>query len=628
MSAMGKALPYGFGNETPMAAAARGPLARIGTRIASKIVSAVAALSIVFSTLPVSTAQAAGETRSLKIHFVHTGERANVVYKRNGRYDPQGLQALNRLLRDWRRNEPTRMDPRLFDLVWEVYRAVGARDYITVVSAYRSPATNEMLRSRSSAVAKNSQHRLGKAMDFYIPGVPLKKLRETAMRFQVGGVGYYPTSGSPFVHLDVGSVRAWPRMNRNELVRLFPDGKTMHIPADGKPLPGYELALAEYKRRAASGGGVMMADAGSARNGAKKRNLLTALFGGGDEDEDAESIVAPAPRPARPQPVQQAAPQRQQQAPMEAAPAEMRSLPGSLVASAPVPAARPAYAGQIAGNGLATALYSPPRSTAQEAIASVLPTERPQTGEKAAAVAPDLQGMAIPVPTLLGERAAGVSPVMTASIAPVSPELMAAVPVPVARPGVGGSVMAEAMPEEDDEDDVAEQEALSADMVAALSASGADARRDFQTALEKAASATVIATRVPVPSSAPAQKPAEVAALEPAAGRFGDVFDTPKPAASGLEAGMPAKGGRPQQADAEKARRAMTSGTAELTGDKLAQWAFAKQRQPGAASGIKAPRITAQALAGFDSESRPQQLQTATREVFEGNSRVLTVNVP
>ena len=92
-----------------------------------------------------------------------------------------------------------------------------------------------MLRGRSkrSGVARHSQHTLGKAIDFYIPGVPLDKLRATAMRLQGGGVGYYPTSGSPFVHLDVGNVRAWPRMTREQLVKLFPDGRTVHLPADG-----------------------------------------------------------------------------------------------------------------------------------------------------------------------------------------------------------------------------------------------------------------------------------------------------------------------------------------------------------------------------------------------------------
>ncbi len=197
------------------------------------------------------SAQAAADDRALKLFFTHTGERATIVFKRGGKFDPKGLAQINRFLRDWRKNEPTRIDPDLLDLVWEVYRRSGAREPIHVVSAYRSPSTNSMLRnrSRSSGVAKHSQHTLGKAMDFYIPGVKLATLRSVAMQMQVGGVGFYPTSGSPFVHLDVGNVRAWPRMSRQELARLFPTGRTMHLPADGRPLPGYEVAVAESKKR-------------------------------------------------------------------------------------------------------------------------------------------------------------------------------------------------------------------------------------------------------------------------------------------------------------------------------------------------------------------------------------------
>ncbi|NLH82790.1 MAG: DUF882 domain-containing protein, partial [Phyllobacteriaceae bacterium] len=170
------------------------------------------------------------ETRALSLFNTHTQERGTIVFKRDGSYDSKGLQELNYMLRDWRRNEVTRMDPVLFDLVWNVYRDVGSHQPIHIVSGYRSPATNNALRNRSRGVAKFSQHMLGKAMDFYLPDVPLEKLREAGMKMQMGGVGFYPTSGSPFVHMDTGSVRAWPRMSREQLVRLFPDGKTAHLP--------------------------------------------------------------------------------------------------------------------------------------------------------------------------------------------------------------------------------------------------------------------------------------------------------------------------------------------------------------------------------------------------------------
>lgn len=240
-------------------------------------------LALAFLTLSASGARA--ETRTLKLYFIHTKEKAEITFKRNGRYDQSGLKKINNFLRDWRRNEPTKMDPRLLDLVWETYRSVGARDYIHVVSAYRSPATNSMLRRRSKGVANKSQHMLGKAMDFYIPGVPLKKLRDTGLKMQTGGVGYYPRSGSPFVHLDVGSVRHWPRMSRKELVSVFPNGKTLHVPSDGKPLPGYETAVASYESRKKSGTTALALASSSSKT--RTGGLLSALFGGGaDEEED------------------------------------------------------------------------------------------------------------------------------------------------------------------------------------------------------------------------------------------------------------------------------------------------------------------------------------------------------
>ncbi len=191
------------------------------------------------------------EDRALKLYNLHTHERATIVFKRNGVYDRAGLKALNTFLRDWRQDRATTMDPHLFDLLWEVYGKSGSHDYIQVVCGYRSPPTNAMLRRRSNGVAKNSLHMRGKAMDFYIPGVPLATLRAIGLRMQLGGVGFYPTSGSPFVHMDTGSVRHWPRMTRQQLVRVFPNGHTLHVPSDGKPLPGYQQALAAYKSRMA-----------------------------------------------------------------------------------------------------------------------------------------------------------------------------------------------------------------------------------------------------------------------------------------------------------------------------------------------------------------------------------------
>ncbi|KXF76440.1 hypothetical protein ATN84_14175 [Paramesorhizobium deserti] len=323
---------------------------------------------------------ASAETRTLKLYFVHTKERAEITFKKDGRYISSGLTQLNNFLRDWRRNEPTKMDPRLFDLVWQAYQASGSRDYIHVVSAYRSPATNSMLRSRSRGVAKKSQHMLGKAMDFYIPDVPLKKLRAIGMRYQAGGVGYYPTSGSPFVHMDVGSVRHWPRMSRRELLALFPDGKTLHVPTDGKPLPGYEQALAAYEARQARGGSIAVASAPRK----KSKTLFAALFGGGaDEEEDTSEAggtvaVASAAKPSRAvprAPVAVEAPARAPQPQRQPQP-EPQPQPAAIVAALPpreVP--RPLDAPRPA----ATLAEGSPETQAALAFAVPVPERRPQT---------------------------------------------------------------------------------------------------------------------------------------------------------------------------------------------------------------------------------------------------------
>ncbi|HEY8595490.1 MAG TPA: DUF882 domain-containing protein [Devosiaceae bacterium] len=220
-------------------------------RIARRAAAAILALVTLVPASAVPTS-AGTQDRTLELYFGHTGERLTVTYKHNGQFVPEALAKLNHFLRDWRADKQTRMDPHLFDLVWEVYQETHATGPIYVVSAYRSPQSNEYLRSRSAntGVAKNSNHMRGLAMDFYIPGVPLATLRAAAMKLQVGGVGYYPTSGSPFVHLDTGTVRAWPRMTTAQLKKLFPDGKTLHLPTNGVPLSasGRKYAMAQWQQ--------------------------------------------------------------------------------------------------------------------------------------------------------------------------------------------------------------------------------------------------------------------------------------------------------------------------------------------------------------------------------------------
>jgi uncharacterized protein YcbK (DUF882 family) len=245
-----------------------------------------------FAILSVGATQdvvANGGTRSLTIHHAHTKETETVTFKSFGSYSSAGLQKLNWLLRDWRQDEPTRMDPQLFDILWEVYRASGSSAPIHVVSAYRSPGTNAMLARRSRGVAKNSQHMSGKAMDFNLPDVSMSTVRDIGLRLQNGGVGYYPRANNPWVHLDTGGVRHWPKISREHLVRLFPDERTVHIPSDGKPLAGFETARAVIEAR---GGSVSTGYIDIAEGRATGRTLFQILFGGGEGDDEGDVVAS------------------------------------------------------------------------------------------------------------------------------------------------------------------------------------------------------------------------------------------------------------------------------------------------------------------------------------------------
>jgi uncharacterized protein YcbK (DUF882 family) len=239
----------------------------------------IAALLVFFGCESLQNATAEGETRTISFHHIHTNEDLTVTYKVNGRYDEDALARINSELRDWRESEPIKMDPHLIDLLWEVHRETGSKEPIWVVCGYRSPTTNAGLRKHSSGVAKFSQHMLGKAVDFYIPGVPLDQLRAAGLRAQRGGVGFYPTSGSPFVHMDTGGVRHWPRMPEAQLASVLSKG----------PL---------NSQFASDDRGTRVAQAGVQPSSRKSIGLLARLFGGGkDEEEDAETAAQPAPAP-------------------------------------------------------------------------------------------------------------------------------------------------------------------------------------------------------------------------------------------------------------------------------------------------------------------------------------------
>jgi len=151
------------------------------------------------------------DVRSLAFHNTHTNERIESVYCVSGRYQESGLTAIDWILRDHRTNEVTRIDPKLLDLLHLLRgqaTAEGAKAGVyEIISGYRSPYSNEMLRSRSGAVARHSLHLKGMAADVRLTGVPLRRLHAAALDIARGGVGYYP--GDDFVHVDTGRVRSW-----------------------------------------------------------------------------------------------------------------------------------------------------------------------------------------------------------------------------------------------------------------------------------------------------------------------------------------------------------------------------------------------------------------------------------
>ncbi|WP_232372573.1 DUF882 domain-containing protein [Acuticoccus mangrovi] len=392
-----------------------------------------------------SALEARAENRTLDLYFTHTRESLKIVYKRNGQYVPGALRDLNRFLRDWRRNEATKMDPELFDLLWDVQQEFGGRT-ISVVSAYRSPATNRMLRQRSRGVAKQSQHMAGRAIDFYIKGVDLAKLRAAGMRRQVGGVGYYPTSGSPFVHFDTGSVRAWPRMSRSQLVKLFPDGKTLHLPSSGKPLSGYSDAQQLEKA-----GKLAKLDHGRGGTGVGVGSLFA--FGGGGRSATSSGgtqvaavnsgVIRPGQGTASPPP---RTPSRSREEPEEK-PAEVQTA--SLGASA---RATPEPAEERSGGF---------RQLPGVSLGGLIGRFRNSDEPEEASEEPEVRPVALPD-----------APLTAVSVEPAAEEATSAPAGPAPIPRIAPRGVLEAVPSETNEDAEAEgegdEESLRAITVAAL----------------------------------------------------------------------------------------------------------------------------------------------------------------
>ena len=146
--------------------------------------------------------------RSLSFYNTHTGEQLKrVVYWSNGRYVPEHLRQINRILRDHRTDEIRKIDVELLDMLFTVQSRMQVREPLHIISGYRSQQSNAQLRKKSKGVAKKSLHTKGQAIDFRIPGRNLRDVRKVALAMKQGGVGFYP--GSEFVHIDTGPFRSW-----------------------------------------------------------------------------------------------------------------------------------------------------------------------------------------------------------------------------------------------------------------------------------------------------------------------------------------------------------------------------------------------------------------------------------
>lgn len=158
--------------------------------------------------LPANQVFAASE-KQLSFYHTHTQRKLDITYAREGHYINAALTDINKFLSDFRTHDIAAIDTVLLDLIHDIRELLGSHGRYEVISAYRSPKTNEMLRTRSSdsGVAKNSQHVLGKAIDVRLDDVKLSELRDAAITMRRGGVGYYKDSN--FVHIDTGSVRRW-----------------------------------------------------------------------------------------------------------------------------------------------------------------------------------------------------------------------------------------------------------------------------------------------------------------------------------------------------------------------------------------------------------------------------------
>ena len=148
-----------------------------------------------------------GDVRRLRMFSGRTGERIDTIYWIDGEYVGEALHEINVFMRDWRNGQTINIDIRNIDIMAASHRLLDTDEPYMLLSGYRSPATNAMLRSRSSGVARNSLHIQGQAADLRLQSRTTAQMASAARSCAAGGVGRY--SGSNFVHMDCGPVRSW-----------------------------------------------------------------------------------------------------------------------------------------------------------------------------------------------------------------------------------------------------------------------------------------------------------------------------------------------------------------------------------------------------------------------------------
>lgn len=157
---------------------------------------------------PVLAGNRNDQPRILSLRHLHTDEKIQVAYRIGDRYKRDALSKLNDFLRDYRTGETAMMDPRLFDLLFDISRGLGHDEGdFEILSGYRCPATNARLCETSRRVARHSLHMSGQAVDIRLANTATRQVRDSAIALSRGGVGFYPRSD--FVHVDTGDVRRW-----------------------------------------------------------------------------------------------------------------------------------------------------------------------------------------------------------------------------------------------------------------------------------------------------------------------------------------------------------------------------------------------------------------------------------